>query len=146
MTQRVMQRVTPPGATSPAVRKRMQATRGRDTGPEIAVRRALHRRGLRFNVDASVAPLGRRRRIDVVFPRRKVAVFVDGCFFHRCPTHGTEPAANGHYWGPKLDRNVARDRETDALLVAAGWRVLRFWEHEDPEEVAEQVQRLVRGS
>ncbi|MFL6138684.1 MAG: very short patch repair endonuclease [Frankiaceae bacterium] len=138
--------MTPPGASSPAVRKRMQATRRRDTRPEIAVRSALHRRGLRFNVDACVEPLSRRRRVDVVFPRRKVALFVDGCFFHRCPVHGTEPAANSHYWGPKLDRNVARDRETDELLAAAGWRVLRFWEHEDPEDVAERVTHLLRGS
>jgi DNA mismatch endonuclease (patch repair protein) len=122
----------------------MQATRRRDTRPEIAVRSALHRRGLRFNVDARVEPLGRRRRVDVVFPRRKVAVFVDGCFYHRCPVHGTEPVANDHYWGPKLDRNVARDRETDQLLTAAGWRVLRFWEHEDPKDVADRVERLLR--
>ena len=120
----------------------MQAQRTRDTGPELAVRRLLHARGLRYRIDR--APLsGLRRRADIVFGSARLAVYVDGCFWHGCPIHGTSPRANSDYWGPKLRRNRERDAETDRLLAAAGWTVLRAWEHEEPEDVAARVEQSV---
>jgi DNA mismatch endonuclease, patch repair protein len=111
----------------------------RTTSPEVAVRSALHRRGLRFRKSLRI-PIGERwTRPDVAFPRARVAVFVDGCFWHRCPLHGRSPRTNSDYWGPKLDRNVARDRETDLTLAELGWTVVRAWEHEPPEAIAARV-------
>ncbi len=122
----------------------MQANRSRDTGPEIAIRQRLHARGLRYRVDAR--PLeGLRRRADVVFRLAMVAVFVDGCFWHCCPSHGTIPATNADYWIPKLARNVERDRDTDRILRAAGWTVVRVWEHQDPDASARRIERAVRS-
>lgn len=121
----------------------MQSNRGRDTAPEIRVRQLLHAAGLRYRVD--FAPLGGRRRADIVFTRRRIAVFIDGCYWHGCPKHATLPKRNADYWLPKLERNVERDRETDAILQAAGWRVLRHWEHEDPAAVASAILNAVRG-
>lgn len=113
----------------------MQSNRGRDTGPELAVRRLLHASGLRYRVD--LAPVkGLRSRADIVFTRRRLAVFIDGCFWHRCPEHATFPKTNAAYWLPKLDRNAERDAETTRRLEEAGWRVMRFWEHESPSEIA----------
>lgn len=120
----------------------MQAQRTRDTAPELAVRRLLHAAGLRYRVDRTPLP-GLRRRADVVFGPTKVAVYVDGCFWHGCPQHGTRPAANRDWWQAKLAGNRARDADTDARLAAAGWAVLRVWEHEDPREAAEEIRRLV---
>ena len=120
----------------------MQANRARDTSPELAVRRLIHATGLRYRVDC--APLGGRRRADVVFTRQRIAVYIDGCFWHGCPDHGTLPKANADYWLPKLRRNVERDRETDALLSEAGWVVLRFWEHEDAAATAATIVDRVR--
>lgn len=126
----------PPCASSPQIRLRMQNTRRRDTGPEIALRSLLHRAGLRFFVDRS--PLhGCRRRADIVFPRIKLAVFVDGCFWHSCPQHGTLPRANHHWWVEKLKSNQQ--------LSTAGWTVLRFWEHEEPQCAARVVMRAIRS-
>ncbi|MHB1212688.1 MAG: very short patch repair endonuclease [Candidatus Nanopelagicales bacterium] len=130
-------------ASSPERRRIMQAIRGRDTAPELALRRLLHARGLRYRVDSPPLP-GVRRRADLVFGPARVAVFVDGCFWHRCPEHATEPRTNTDYWAPKLDRNVERDRETDALLTRAGWVSVRVWEHEDPAVAARRVARIVR--
>lgn len=111
----------------------------RDTAPELALRRELHRRGRRFFVDRP--PLaGLRRRADLVFPRRRVAVYVDGCFWHSCPQHATRPKSNADWWAQKLAANVARDRDTDDRLTAAGWAVVRVWEHEDPTSAADRVQ------
>ena len=87
---------------------------------------------------------GLRRSADIVFVGAKVAVFVDGCFWHSCPQHGTMPKKNVDYWGPKLVRNTERDRQTDELLLTAGWLPVRVWEHEDPEEVADRVAATVR--
>ena len=118
----------------------MSRQRRRDTAPEIALRRELHRRGLRFFVDR--APIaGMRRRADLVFPRRHVAVYVDGCFWHRCPLHATAPKNNAEWWDTKLAANVRRDRDTDARLTEAGWTVVRVWEHEDATTAADRVQR-----
>ncbi|MGN0039706.1 MULTISPECIES: very short patch repair endonuclease [unclassified Rhodococcus (in: high G+C Gram-positive bacteria)] len=117
---------------------RMSRQRRRDTAPEVALRRELHRRGLRFYVDRAPLP-GVRRRADLVFPRRRVAVYVDGCFWHRCPLHATDPKNNAEWWADKLAGNVERDRDTDSRLAAAGWTVIRVWEHEDPITAATRV-------
>ena len=123
----------------------MSANRRRDTGPERAVRSLLHALGLRYRVDLPVVVDGVRVRPDVAFTRRKVAVFIDGCFWHACPQHGTSPATNTRYWGPKLRANVERDERHTNLLEASGWTVLRFWEHEPPEAVAQAVNLAVTG-
>lgn len=120
----------------------MLANRRRDTSPELAVRRLIHAAGLRYRVD--FAPLGGRRRADIVFTRRRIAVFIDGCFWHGCPEHATYPKRNSDYWLPKLERNIERDRETDLLLSGAGWTVLRFWEHESPGSVANRIAAAIR--
>jgi DNA mismatch endonuclease (patch repair protein) len=109
----------------------MRAIRRTDTKPEIALRRALHRQGYRFRKDYRLDLAdGKRVRPDIAFTARRVAVFVDGCFWHACPDHGSKPANNTWYWEPKLRRNVERDRVADAALSAAGWDVVRVWEHE----------------
>jgi DNA mismatch endonuclease, patch repair protein len=108
----------------------MRANKRADTKPEIALRSALHRLGYRYRKDHRLdLTEGTRVRPDIVFTARKVAVFVDGCFWHACPEHGREPTVNEWYWAPKLRRNVARDRAADTALAAAGWRVIRLWEH-----------------
>lgn len=116
----------------------MRANRRKDTKPELALRRALHAQGCRYRKDYRIDLAGARVRPDIAFPARHIAVFVDGCFWHACPEHGTQPAANTWYWQPKLARNVERDRAADAALAAAGWRVIRVWEHE-PLETAVAV-------
>jgi DNA mismatch endonuclease (patch repair protein) len=131
--------------SSPGVSARMSRQASKNTAVELAVRRRLHRAGLRYRVEYPVPGMP-RRRIDVAFPRAKVAVLIDGCFWHGCPRHATSPKANADWWRTKLDRNMARDRETTEHLVAAGWVVLRFWEHEDPEEVAARVAEALHGS
>lgn len=116
----------------------MVANRGVDTRPEIALRRELHRRGLRFR--KHYRPLADLRcTADIVFPRARLAVFVDGCFWHRCPIHATDPASNTAFWIAKFSRNVARDRANDSALTAAGWTVLRIWEHESVDTAANRV-------
>jgi DNA mismatch endonuclease (patch repair protein) len=110
----------------------------RDTLPERALRSELHRRGLRFRVDrAPVA--GLRSRADIVFGPARVAIYVDGCFWHSCPEHGTRPKANAEWWEQKLNRNQERDAQTDRTLREAGWEVIRIWEHEDPVEAADRI-------
>lgn len=122
----------------------MQAQARRDTRAELSLRRELWRRGLRYRVDAS--PLvGARRRADVVFTAARVAVYVDGCFWHACPQHGTLPKSNRAWWQEKLERNVARDRDTDRRLRAAGWAVVRVWEHEPADGAADRVEEAVRS-
>lgn len=120
----------------------MRANRGRDTGPELALRRELHGRGLRYRVDHPL-PFDRRRRADVLFTRAKVAVFIDGCFWHGCPEHWTVPRSNAKFWSDKIARNRARDAETTERLQEAGWVVLRFWEHEASDRCAQVVARAV---
>ncbi len=122
----------------------MSAQATRDTDAELALRRVLHSRGLRYRVNRRPEP-NLRRSADIVFTRAKVAVFVDGCFWHACPEHGTVPKANGQWWSAKLSANAARDRDTDAALAVAGWSVVRCWEHDDPGLVADRVEQLVRG-
>lgn len=120
----------------------MRANRRRDSEPELSVRRELHRRGLRYQVDWPL-PFDRRRRADIAFPRCKVAVFVDGCFWHRCPAHYRAPRSNAEYWDLKTQCNAERDVDTTESLEALGWTVLRFWEHTPPEVAADHVHAVV---
>lgn len=133
----------PPAASSLAARAVMRGNRGVDTTPEVALRSALHRRGLRFRKHVQ-AVRELRCRPDIVFASRRVAVFVDGCYWHRCPTHGVSPRQNAEYWSAKLDRNVARDRRNDEALAAAGWKVVRVWEHEPVEHALAAVEAALR--
>ena len=129
---------TAPPPTSAAVRDRFRRQGRRDTVPELAVRRRLHARGVRYRVD--VRPCRETRaRGDLVWKGRKLVVFVDGCFWHACPLCGHLPNRNGGWWAEKLAANTARDRRTDAVLTGLGWRVLRFWEHEDPDDVVDRI-------
>lgn len=121
----------------------MQGNRSRDTRPEAAVRSALHRRGLRFRKHSQPLP-GLRCHADIVFRRARVAVFIDGCFWHGCPDHGRRPGTNAKYWNVKLQRNIDRDKRNDAALADAGWTVVRAWEHEEPEAVADRVTEALR--
>jgi len=129
--------------SSPDVSARMSRQARRDTAPEVAVRKLLHASGYRYRLNERVPGMA-RRTIDITFTRAKVAVFLDGCFWHGCPEHATQPKSNAGWWRQKLDRNMARDVETTEHLTAAGWTVLRFWEHEAPDEVAELVRTSVQ--
>src|SRR4051812_41698341 len=134
-------RETPPASSTDALR-RMTSQRQRDTKGELELRSLLHRRGLRFRVHALLP--GLRRRSDIVFTRARVVVFVDGCFWHGCPEHGTWPKQNADWWRAKIKGNASRDRETDRVLAGAGWMVLRFWEHDDPSAAADAIEEVVR--
>ena len=124
----------------------MKANRRSDTKPELALRRALHGLGYRYRKDYRLdLDGGHRVRPDIVFTARKVAIFVDGCFWHCCPEHGSQPASNTWYWAPKLRRNVDRDRAADAALGEAGWTVIRFWEHESIESAVAEVIGTLAG-
>lgn len=116
-----------------------------DTSPELAIRKLLHRAGFRFRLQVKV-PGHPRRTIDIAFTRVRVAVFVDGCFWHSCPQHATRPTANREWWAAKLARNRERDLETTAALEAAGWNVVRIWEHEDPAAAVAGLAAILRPS
>ena len=129
-------------APTAETRYRMQRTRKRDTACEISLRKELYRLGLRYRVE--VAPMsGLRQRADILFRKAKIAVFVDGCFWHKCTLHGTLPRANQTWWSAKLDANVERDTRNRAMLEGAGWSVIRVWEHEDPIEAAALIAHIV---
>lgn len=132
-----------PGASGAAASARMSVHPRRDTTPELQVRRLLHAAGLRYRV-AYPVPGRPRRSVDIAFTRRKVAVFLDGCFWHGCPEHGTRPTANAAWWSAKIATNQARDADTTTHLVDDGWLVLRFWEHEKPEDVADSLEEVLR--
>jgi len=135
-------RIARPAPSSEAALKRMKAAKPRDTAPEKALRSALHRRGLRFRLDERPVE-NLNRKADIVFRSAKVAVFVDGCFWHGCPVHGTQAKANAEFWSRKIKQNQKRDRDTTRRLRTAGWKVIRVWEHEDPDKAAEQIYRSV---
>ncbi|MFR9728104.1 very short patch repair endonuclease [Saccharopolyspora sp. MS10] len=122
----------------------MRSTGRRDTQPELCLRRALHRRGMRFLVDTSPPGTNRRRRVDVLLRGARIAVFVDGCFWHSCPQHGQVPKTKSDWWRRKLEGVMRRDRDTDAELTSAGWLVIRVWGHEDPEVAADRIAELAR--
>lgn len=128
-------------ATSDGTRRSMQANKSRDTEPELAVRRLLHAAGLRFRVNYPVLP---RRTADIVFTRAKVAVFIDGCFWHGCPAHYQAPSTNRDYWHDKVTKNSERDADTTGRLLGSGWTVMRFWEHEPPADVVSRVLSRLR--
>jgi DNA mismatch endonuclease (patch repair protein) len=134
-----------PDASSRAVRAVMKGNRKRDTRPELAIRSELHRRGFRYRVDARPVPT-LRCKADIVFRPKKVAVFVDGCFWHGCPDHGTKPKTNADYWHAKIGRNVERDRLNGLRLRDAGWTVIRVWEHDSPTEAAAAIVRVLSGA
>lgn len=133
-----------PHPTSAAVTAVMKGNRRVNTRPEVALRAALHRLGLRFRKQYLVRlPADRPVRIDVAFPRVKVAVFIDGCFWHSCPEHGRVPRVNQQYWPAKLARNRERDRRVTSALEADGWRVVRIWEHVSTPDAVTRVLALV---
>ena len=134
----------PTRAANEGTRKSMRSNKGRDTRPELAIRRRVHAAGLRYRVCARPLP-GLRRTADLVFTRLKVAVFVDGCFWHGCPRHHTKAATNAGYWAEKVRVNRARDADTNARLSEQGWRVVRVWEHEDLAAAAARVIAEVRA-
>ncbi|MFF2894994.1 very short patch repair endonuclease [Streptomyces sp. NPDC057966] len=129
-------------ASSAARRRNMQAIRSRDTKPEQLIRRLVHAKGLRYRVAARPLP-DLRRTADLVFRPAKVAVFIDGCYWHGCPEHYVPPKTNPGYWSDKVARNMARDRDTDERLTEAGWLVLRFWEHQDSDTCAASIAETV---
>jgi DNA mismatch endonuclease (patch repair protein) len=129
-----------PEASSELVRRQMSAQRSRDTGPELALRKALFARGLRFRIHLRIG----RIRPDIVLTRAKIAVFVMGDFWHVCPTHGTSPKRNGEWWAAKLEANKQRDRRQRALLEESGWHVVWVWECEDTSGAADRVAALWR--
>jgi DNA mismatch endonuclease (patch repair protein) len=135
-------RGTPP-PSSDHVRQRMRVTKQRDTPAEVALRKELHRRGFRYTIDAVLLD-GLRRRGDIVFRRARVAVFVDGCFWHGCPRHGTWPKAHAAWWRQKILENRRRDLDTDRRLRRSGWCVLRLWSHDPPARAADRIAAIVR--
>ncbi len=134
---------TPP-ASSAATAKVMRRMGRRDTSPELRLRKTLHRRGLRFLIDVTPPGGNKRRPVDILIRGPRIAVFVDGCFWHSCPEHGLLPKSNREWWRRKLEGVARRDQDTDAELTTAGWLVVRVWEHEDPETTADLIERLVR--
>jgi DNA mismatch endonuclease (patch repair protein) len=120
----------------------MKAQRQRDTSAELGVRSLLHRKGLRFRVHYRIPDT--RRTVDIAFPRLRLAVFVDGCFWHGCPQHGTAPKENAAWWQQKIEANRQRDADTNRRLVEAGWQAMRVWEHEDPVDAARRVEAAAR--
>lgn len=124
------------------VRRRMANTHARDTTPEMTVRRLLHARGRRYRVNYRPIP-SMRRTVDIAFTKARVAILIDGCFWHHCPTHYVEPRTRTGFWRAKIAANVERDCETNKVLREAGWTVLRFWEHEDPGEVVHAIELVL---
>lgn len=127
-----------PLPSSEEARQRMKRQRQKDTVPEKKIRSILHRMGFRFRVQQALLK-GIRRKADIIFSKSRVVVFVDGCFWHGCPLHGTWPKANAAFWREKIETNRRRDEDTNQRLEHEGWRVIRVWEHEAPEEAAERI-------
>jgi DNA mismatch endonuclease (patch repair protein) len=133
-----------PKPTSPDAEKRMKNQRQGDTRPEMALRKILFRKGYRYRVNRAPLP-GLKCRADLVFPSKKVAVFVDGCFWHVCPEHGTWPKNNAAWWKEKLEANQRRDKKVNAMLTDHGWLPFRIWEHENPETAAAKVGEILKN-
>jgi DNA mismatch endonuclease (patch repair protein) len=133
-----------PRAISVDVRASMQGNRGRDTKPELALRSRLHALGLRYRVSARPMP-DVRRTADILFTRARVAVFVDGCYWHGCPDHHRPARQNSEFWTEKIEVNRQRDIDVNQLLSQAGWQVIRIWEHEDPDEASRRIETAVRS-
>jgi DNA mismatch endonuclease, patch repair protein len=132
-------------ASTPEARRRMQSVRQKNTSAESALRSALHACGLRYRIQVPV--LAKPRRVaDVAFGGVRVAVFVDGCFWHGCPQHATWPKKNAEFWRAKILANQERDRDTDARLRIAGWTVIRVWAHEPPEQAAKRIATVIQKS
>ncbi|MGA5029950.1 very short patch repair endonuclease [Streptomyces cellulosae] len=131
-------------ASSTAVRAVMTANRGRDTGPERRLRSLLYHRGLRYRVNVRPIP-DLRRTADLVFPKARVAVFVDGCYWHGCPDHYRPATRKSQFWQDKIQGNIARDADTNRRLREQGWTVVRVWEHEEPNEAVERVMAALTG-
>lgn len=128
--------------TDAVTAKRMSRQKRKDTAPEISLRRELRARGVGYRINVPIPGLP-RRSCDIMFKTARIAVFVDGCFWHGCPTHGTIPRNNKNWWAEKLEINVRRDRETDDHLLGLGWTVIRIWEHEDPSQAAELIVNML---
>ncbi|MEV6306047.1 very short patch repair endonuclease [Actinoplanes sp. NPDC051861] len=124
--------------SSSGVSARMSRQKRQNTVPELAIRRLLHAAGLRYRVAWRIPGMA-RRSVDIAFTRAKLAIFVDGCFWHSCPQHRTSPASNSAWWANKLETNQRRDTTTDEHLAALGWNVLRIWEHDDPANAARRI-------
>ncbi len=140
-----MNEIDPHHVVNPAVARRMSHTRSRDTGFEMAVRRALFARGLRFRVAYKALPQ-RRYTIDVAFTKARVAVLLDGCFWHGCPDHYRPATGETRaFWANKVADNVARDTKVNAVLREAGWTVMRFWEHEAVEDIVSTVEQVLHS-
>ena len=134
-----------PHPSSKSVSAVMRGNRSSDTSPEVALRAALHRRGYRFRKNLRISVQGVARRPDIVFTRWKIVVFVDGCFWHSCPTHGRQPRSNSEYWSAKLGRNRARDAATNDAFTSAGWAVVRVWEHEPTSMALALVEEAIKA-
>lgn len=128
--------------SSPEASRRMAATKQKHTSAEMAIRKELFRHGLRYRVDHAVVDKP-RRKADIAFLGPKVAVFVDGCFWHGCPEHASWPKQNADFWRNKIETNRARDLDTNSRLLAAGWRVVRVWEHEPVNDAASRIEAVV---
>ncbi|MGO1306053.1 MAG: very short patch repair endonuclease [Microbacterium gubbeenense] len=136
---------TVPAVSSEHARRTMKANRRRDTSIEVAVRTRIFAAGARYRVDFAPDATNRRRRADIVFTRARIAIYIDGCFWHGCGAHFTLPKTNVEYWSAKIARNRERDVETTERLASAGWLVLRFWEHEDPDVIASTIMSRLRS-
>jgi DNA mismatch endonuclease (patch repair protein) len=139
-------RPSSPAASCEAVRKVMRSNRKKDTKPELALRRALYKSGVRFRKHYAIEVRAGRVVTDIAFPRKRVVVFVDGCFWHCCPIHGNKPRSNASYWWPKLAGNVHRDMQQNVALAEAGWRVIRVWEHTSVPRAVESVVSVLSNS
>ncbi|CAN7212734.1 very short patch repair endonuclease [Massilia sp. LjRoot122] len=137
--------MSPIRASSKEASKRMSKVRQTGTAAEIAIRQELFRRGLRYRINFKVS-ITPRRVADIVFPRQKIAVFVDGCFWHGCPVHATWPKNNAEFWRAKIETNRLRDDDTNRLLRQIGWTVLRFWEHVEAGAAADVIEQHVTAA
>lgn len=133
------------GASSEAARNRMRAAKPKDTAPELALRKELDTLGLIYRVDTAVLT-GVRRKADIVFDEARIVIFVDGCFWHGCPLHGTWPKKNEAFWREKIETNQRRDEDTNRRLQEAGWLVIRAWEHEDAKDLAVRILDLLKAA